>query len=52
LILFDAVRIAQFGQEGTWASLEPGWKVTAPFVQSAPVAFSAFTAKLTVSSFH
>jgi len=30
-ILFDAVRIAQFGQEGTWVSLEPGWKVTAPF---------------------
>jgi hypothetical protein len=35
-ILFDAVRIAEFGQpgtpqEGTWVSLEPGWKVTAPF---------------------
>jgi hypothetical protein len=30
-ILFDAVRIAQFRQEGAWASLEPGWKVTAPF---------------------
>jgi hypothetical protein len=28
-ILFGAVRIAEFG--GTWISLEPGWKVTAPF---------------------
>jgi hypothetical protein len=30
-ILFDAVRIAHLGQEGTWVSLERGWKVTAPF---------------------
>jgi hypothetical protein len=30
-ILFDGVRIAQFGQEGTWVSLEPEWKVTASF---------------------
>jgi hypothetical protein len=35
-ILFDAVKIAEFGhpgtpQEGTWISLEPGWKVIAPF---------------------
>jgi hypothetical protein len=35
-ILFDAVKIAMFGQpgtpdEGTWISLEPGWKITAPF---------------------
>jgi hypothetical protein len=35
-ILFDAVRIAKLGhpgtpREGTWVSLEPGWKVTAPF---------------------
>ena len=35
-ILFDAVRIAELGrpgspQEGTWESLKPGWKVTAPF---------------------
>jgi hypothetical protein len=35
-ILFDAVRIAMFGlpgtpEEGTWISLEPAWKVTAPF---------------------
>jgi hypothetical protein len=35
-ILFDAVKIAVLGylgtpQEGAWVSLEPGWKVTAPF---------------------
>jgi hypothetical protein len=34
-ILFDAVKIAELRQpgtpsEGTWISLEPGWKVTAP----------------------
>jgi hypothetical protein len=35
-ILFDAVKMAMFGHpgtphEGTWISLEPGWKVTTPF---------------------
>jgi hypothetical protein len=34
-ILFDAVKIAELRRpgtpsEGTWISLEPGWKVTAP----------------------
>ena len=35
-ILFDSEKIAMFGHpgtphEGTWVSLEPEWKVTAPF---------------------
>jgi hypothetical protein len=35
-ILFGGKRIAELGhpgtpQEGSWVSLEPGWKVTAPF---------------------
>jgi hypothetical protein len=35
-ILFGIVRIAMLGQpgtphEGTWISLEPAWKITAPF---------------------